>query len=263
MVNFLMSLSRNKDYLATIFCPLYKGEKFIEGYMEDMISQSVFSRVKFHILDCNSPENEYETIERYLGYENILYERLGEDPGLYEAWNICCKRADTDLVGNWNVDDRKSPWSLEALIQPFLLDQDLDISYGATFISEKANERWEEVQKTLIFPCRETNNWKDLVFNNFPHCMPIWKKSIHDRFGYFDTSYETAADSDMWIRAVKAGAKTKMVSDIVGIYYKNPNGRSTDKETFKQMINEVNAMRRKHYPEYKPSNENRTSISSN
>ena len=132
---------------------------------------------------------------------------MSKDPGLYEAWNVCCKRADTPLVGNWNVDDRKSPWSLEALMQPFLLDKDLDISYGATFVSEKANENWDSVQKNVVYPCNETNSWKDLILNNNPHCMPIWKKSIHERFGYFNSSYKTAADSDMWIRAVKGGAK--------------------------------------------------------
>ena len=66
--------------------------------------------------------------------------------------------------------------------------------------------------------------------------MPIWKKSIHDRFGYFDSSYKTAADSDMWIRAVKQGAKIKMVRDVVGIYYQNPNGRSTQPETLKEDV---------------------------
>ena len=80
--------------------------------------------------------------------------------------------------------------------------------------------------------------------------MPIWKKSIHDRFGYFDSSYKTAADSDMWIRAVKQGAKIKMVRDVVGIYYQNPNGRSTDPETLKEMLKEVHGMRKKHYSNY-------------
>ena len=250
MVNFFMSLSSNNNYVATIFCPLYKGKRFIEGYMEDMICQSAFRDVKFHILDCNSPEDEFSVIEKYQGYKNIFYERLDEDPGLYEAWNICCKRSTTPLVGNWNVDDRKSPWSLEALIQPFLLDKDLDISYGATFVSEEANENWENVQKNTIFPCTETNNWKDLIYNNSPHCMPIWKKSLHERFGYFDSSYKTAADSDMWIRAVKGGAKIKMIKDIVGIYYHNPKGRSTDAETLKDMLDEVHGMRKKHDPTY-------------
>lgn len=250
MVNILMNLSSNNSYLATIFCPLYKGRKFIEGYMEDIICQSIFHDIKFHILDCNSPEDEFSVIERYQGYSNIVYQRLDKDPGLYEAWNICCRRARTPLLGNWNVDDRKSPWSLEALTQPFLLDKNLDISYGPTFVSEKANEGWQDVQKSTIFPCNETKSWKDLIFNNSPHCMPVWRRSIHERFGYFNSSYKTAADSEMWIRAVKGGAKIKMIKDITGIYYQNPEGRSTDPETLKEMLDEVHEMRKKHYPAY-------------
>ena len=80
--------------------------------------------------------------------------------------------------------------------------------------------------------------------------MPVWKKSIHDRFGYFDSSYKTAADSDMWIRAAKGGAKIKMIKDLVGIYYDNPKGRSTNPESLKQMLQEVHSMRLKHLPSY-------------
>tara|TARA_R100000908_G_scaffold41500_1_gene19266 strand:- start:812 stop:1558 length:747 start_codon:yes stop_codon:yes gene_type:complete len=245
-----MNLSSTKPPYLTVFCPLFKGSKFIQGYMENMVEQTIFKDVKFHILDCNSPEKEVEVIEKFLGYNNIYYERLDNDPGLYEAWNICCKKADTDLVGNWNVDDRKSPWSLEALLQPFLLDENLDIAYGPTFVSEKANETWGQIKNPRIFPCNETLTWKDLIMNNSPHCMPIWKRSIHDKFGYFDTSYETAADSDMWIRAVKSGASIKKISDVVGIYYHNPQGRSTQPATLKKMLDEVHGMRKKHCPEY-------------
>jgi hypothetical protein len=250
MVNIFMNLSSTKTPSLTVFCPLFKGSEFIQGYMEDMVRQTFFKEVRFHILDCASPDNEFEVIERFLGHKNIFYQRLDYDPGLYEAWNMCCKAADTELVGNWNVDDRKSPWSLEALLQPFLLDSNLDIAYGPTFVSENANESWEEIKDPSIFPCNNTRTWRDLIVNNSPHCMPIWKKSIHDRFGYFDASYETAADSDMWIRAVKGGATIKMVRDVVGIYYQNPRGRSTNPETFKKMLDEVHGMRKKHCPEY-------------
>jgi hypothetical protein len=251
MVDILMNLSSIKPPSLTVFCPLFKGEAFIEGYLEDMVLQTVFSEVDFHILDCGSPENESSIIERFLGYSNIHYEKLDKDPGLYEAWNICCKNACTQLVGNWNVDDRKSPWSIEALRQPFILDSDLDISYGATLVSQKANESWREIKPSLVFPCNDTNGWEDLITNNNPHCMPVWKKSIHDRFGIFDVKYKTAADSDMWIRAVKEGAKIKKVNDIVGIYFDNPKGRSTNPETLNKMLEEVHEMRAKHLPSYK------------
>ena len=250
MLNNSMNLSSPKRASLTVFCPLFKGAKFIEGYMNNMVEQSIFKDVKFHILDCNSPEKEFSVIEKFLGYQNIFYERLDKDPGLYEAWNICCKSSETELLSNWNVDDRKSPWSLEALVRPFLLDENLDIAYGATFVSEIANESWKQIKNPTIFPCNETKTWKDLIINNSPHCMPIWKKSIHDRYGYFDSSYETAADSDMWIRAVKGGATIKKISDIVGVYYQNPHGRSPQPETLKKMLDEVHGMRKKHCPEY-------------
>ena len=66
-----MHLSTDKTPSMTIFCPLFKGEKFIKGYMEDMVKQSIFSEVQFYILDCASPENEHEIIKDYLHYDNI------------------------------------------------------------------------------------------------------------------------------------------------------------------------------------------------
>jgi|TARA_R110000824_G_scaffold102089_2_gene242231 hypothetical protein len=251
MVKNSMNLSSNKGPSLTVFCPLFKGEMYIQGYLEDMVDQTIFKEVSFYILDCNSPHAEFSVIEQFLGYSNIHYKRLDKDPGLYEAWNICCKSASTDLVGNWNVDDRKSPWSLESLRQPFILDTSLDISYGPTLVSDKPNESWSEIRGSSVFPCNETNRWEDLIFNNNPHCMPVWKKTIHDRFGYFDARYKTAADSDMWIRAVKGGAKIKRINDIVGIYFDNPSGRSTNPETLNEMLEEVHEMRGKHLPSYK------------
>jgi hypothetical protein len=55
----------------------------------------------------------------------------------------------------------------------------------------------------------------------------------------------------MWIRAVKKGAKIKKVNDIVGVYFDNPRGRSTNPETLKEMLNEVHTMRGRHLPSYK------------
>jgi glycosyltransferase involved in cell wall biosynthesis len=70
---------------------LYKGEKFIQGYIEDVLAQSIFKDIEFIFLDCNSPENEKDfIIPLTKEYSNIKYHRLDNDPGLYAAWNIVC-----------------------------------------------------------------------------------------------------------------------------------------------------------------------------
>ena len=76
--------------------------------------------------------------------------------------------------------------------------------------------------------------------------MPVWKKNLHYKFGWFDESYKTAADADMWLRCAVGGAKIKLVNHPVGLYFENPTGRSTNPNTLKEMIQEVHEMRKKY-----------------
>ena len=246
---------------VTCYCPVFKGGQFIEGYMEDMLRQTVFEEVQFFILDCASPDNEGEIILSYTKqYPNITYTRLNKDPGLYPAWNFCIQNTDGDFLTNWNVDDRKTPWSLEVMRDFLVLNDDIDLVYGDTVISVSPNEHWSNIQPRDTYICNETNSWKDLLRNNNPHCMPMWRRSLHDKFGLFDEDYLTASDADLWLKAAKAGSQMKKINDTVGIYYHNPTGRSSDPATLKKMVNEVNEMRRKYEPTYKSPHEIKHSL---
>jgi hypothetical protein len=233
---------------------LYKGQKFIQGYIDDMLKQSVFDDIEFIFLDCNSPENEKDFILPLTElYANVKYYRLDHDPGLYPAWNIAVKKCSSNIIGNWNIDDRKNIHSFEILLKAFERDPELDIAYGITYVSTEANETYENNNYEKIYPCLP-HSLKNLLMNNSPHCMPLWKKNLHDRFGYFDESYKTASDGDMWLRSCVGGAKICMVNHPVGLYYHNPQGRSTDQKTIVEMVAEVQSMRQK-YIKYLGNNE--------
>jgi glycosyltransferase involved in cell wall biosynthesis len=244
-----------KNYKCSSFCSLYKGEKFVQGYIEDMLKQSIFNDIEFIFLDCASPENEKDFILPLTEqYSNIKYLRLDSDPGLYAAWNIAVKMCSSDIIGNWNIDDRKSVHSLEILLKVFDRNPNVDLVYGLTYVSLVANERYEDNDYSKIYPCHRPS-LETLLQNNSPHCMPLWKKSLHDRFGYFDESYKTASDSDMWLRSCVGGAIIEMVNHPVGLYYHNPQGRSTNPQVLAEMVAEVVEMRRKytHHLENKES----------
>jgi hypothetical protein len=230
---------------TAVFCSYFKGFDFIKGYIEDALNQSIFENVEFYFLDCASKEGESKIIEEFLVYPNVHLRVLDKDPGLYAAWNICVNWIKEPILGNWNVDDRKSSWSLECLRDQLILDESLDLVYGRTLISYKKNEKFFENKDKLVYPCL-THSLENLLKNNSPHCMPLWRKSLHERFGYFDESLKTAADTDLWLRACKGGAKMKMINDVVGLYFENPTGRSTNPETLAEMIKEVNYVRDKH-----------------
>ena len=68
--------------------------------------------------------------------------------------------------------------------------------------------------------------------------MPMWKKKLHDKFGYFSLDYRYANDWDMWLRFVNGGVKFKKIKEPLGLYYFNPDGNSTSKENFNKKIKE-------------------------
>lgn len=236
----------DSEYRASLFCSFYKGEKFIESYLQNVLEQSVFFDLEFVFLDCDSPENEQAIIEPYVKkYENIKYYKLDKDPGLYAGWNEAIKRCSAQIVGNWNIDDRKNRDGLEFMLKRFESDDDLDILYGFTYISKTANEKYEDNSFENLYPCLP-HSLENLFKNNSPHCMPLWRKNLHDSLGFFDENYKTASDGDFWLRCAIGGAIMEMVNHPVGLYFENPKGRSTNPETLQEMIDEVNTMRKKH-----------------
>jgi hypothetical protein len=53
----------------------------------------------------------------------------------------------------------------------------------------------------------EQGRWM-LVPHNIPHCMPVWRKAVHDKFGYFDEPrFGTFADWAFWLKVTKGGEK--------------------------------------------------------
>ena len=67
---------------------------------------------------------------------------------------------------------------------------------------------------------------------NMPHASPMWRKSIHEDHGLFNEEYKSAGDWDMWLRAASKGSKFKKIPGILGLYYFNPTGISTNPDNF-------------------------------
>src|SRR5205807_1388567 len=58
--------------------------------------------------------------------------------------------------------------------------------------------------------------------------QPMWRKSLHEKCGYFNENFISSGDWEMWCRAVNCDCKFKKVAGLSGLFYWNPNGLSTD-----------------------------------
>jgi hypothetical protein len=211
---------------VSIITSIYKSSKFLFDFLLDVKRQSIFSDCEVLLLDANEDDSDYKIIEPFINIQNFKYLKINKC-NVYKAWNIGIDISTSDILTNWNTDDRRVYNSLEKQVQFLENNNEYDGCYGPTIISKIENEIFENCKSQDIFHALDFN-LKNQLIHNSPHCMPVWRKSIHNICGKFDTFYHSAADYDMWMKVLRNNIKFKNIEEIVGLYYSNPLGISTN-----------------------------------
>lgn len=219
---------KDKNFAVTIITSLYKGEKYIRSFLENMVNQTIFSKCQLFIIDANSPENEQQIIEQYTEiYPNISYLKMPEQIGIYEAWNLAIKESDSEFITNANVDDLHRKDAFELKVNALKSNPEIDVVYSDVFYSFLENMPFEIVEKCGLKTDLPTANKINLLKINSPHNSPLWRRSLHEKIGYFDTAYKSAGDYEFWLRAAFSGSYFMKIPQPVVSYYSNPQGMST------------------------------------
>ena len=215
--------------LVSVLTSLYRGGDFIEQFMDNITGQDIFDDYcELIIVDADSPENESETIKRYLSrHKNINYKRMNYRLGIYDAWNVAAQAARGSYLTNANLDDlrRSDSFSLQAATLDNLPFVDIvyqDLYY--TFDPRLDFDRIAAFGHKTNLPIVTLHN---LVEYNSPHNAPMWRKSLHDELGWFDTHLKSAGDYEFWFRCLAAGKLFYKINDPHVAYYQNPDGLST------------------------------------
>jgi glycosyltransferase involved in cell wall biosynthesis len=214
---------------ATLICSIYNGEKFLHQFLQNILNQDCIEEIEVLLIDANSTDSTSNIISEYK-HSSIIYKKLAERLPVTDTLNIGINLSNSDIVSIWNVDDRRSNFSFKKQIEYIENNPLCDICYGYVAWSFKENESFEENSLNDIYPC-EIVTPESMMTCNSPHCLPVWRKNIHTKFGYFDNNYPTASDYDFWLRCLDNGARFDKIDEIVGSYYYNPNGLSTNSQS--------------------------------
>ncbi len=220
------------NYVVSAVASLYKGRRFVENFLENITSQTIFDKSELIIIDADSPENEEEIVARYHEvYPNIVYRRINYRIGVYDAWNVGVQMARGRYLTNTNVDDLRRRDSFA--IQANALDRYpwADVTYQDVLYNFDASLSFDEVDEFKFrseLPIVTPNNL--LTFNS-PHNAPMWRKSLHQELGLFDTSFKSAGDWEFWLRCLSKGKKFHKTNTAHVVYFQNPEGLSTRPDT--------------------------------
>ena len=229
----LEDISLDEIPRISLITSVFKAEDYIEQLMEDVTRQTIFeSHCEWIILNANKEGDNVEE-ELILEYQkkypnNIIYKRLEVDPGIYDTWNMGIKMATGDFVTNVNCDDRRPAWAYERQAKLLVANPDVDLVYNDSYVTREPNIMWEDVSPNTQRYNFEQFSKEAMLRANLPHNNPMWRRSVHDKHGYFNQYYKSAGDWDFWLRCAFGGSKFKKCSEVLGVYYFNPTGMSTN-----------------------------------
>ena len=218
---------------VSLITSVFKGEQFIKEFFVDITRQTIFSDCQLVLVAPELADDapERAAIDIYTSkYKNIKFIELESDPGIYECWNIGIRASSSRYITNANLDDRKHPCFLERLWLELETHQDVDLVYAPCLMTTTPNESFEFNSSRNIYPCYEFDGVRGLLKHNSPHCNPMWRRGLHEEYGFFDKEFRSAGDHEMWLRAVSQGSIFKQVKQPLSLYYFNPKGISTNPE---------------------------------
>jgi glycosyltransferase involved in cell wall biosynthesis len=218
------------EYRATIIVSLYNAAEKLPLFLRTLQHQTLIKRGEAEVVlvDSGSPGNEYEVFKNLapdLNYP-ILYARSPQRETIQSAWNRGIKLAKSPYLAFLGVDETILPECLEILAEELDQDPELDWAIGHSLVT---NVDTKGGWVSDIMPYDRTGYEQDLVY--LETCYLSWvgalyRKSIHERFGYYDQSFRGAGDTEFKNR-VMPFIKSKVVDKMLGLFWNYPDERTT------------------------------------
>lgn len=208
-------LNPYKISVITAIGPISIYGKFLQRYLDNVIEQHFFQQTE-HVIVYSE---WHESFNLFLKYPNFKLVKEDEQRGVYNAWNIGIQAATTDYVTNWNVDDIRHPINTK-IKYDVIIQNNCDVVYNWYYGTDNPDLSFynmdQGAQPSIKFP-DEYEKYAKIACLIGPD--PLWKKSLHTEVGYFDyENFNTIGDWEMWIRFAEAGAKFRLIPEILCIY---------------------------------------------
>lgn len=228
----------NKEIKISIITSLYNSIAYLEYFLQNFLEITNLEEVELIIIHNDPSEEEKEIIGKYSAkIPHLVYKEVPLE-GLYNSWNRAIQLSSGKYLAMWSVDDRRVPDSLEK--QAEVLDNDEDcmivtgdyykvFNYGDT----KGHLKKDPAKKSLFNKIPKFNNG----------CFLMWRKSVHQKVGYFDEQLKIGGDWEFWCR-VTYKYKAKSTETLLGYFLRiNDEGLSKAKSKNKNIENQIIKMR--------------------
>lgn len=195
---------------VTALVSVYNSGDWLENRINNLLQSTV--DLTIWCVNADSPDPRDEQIA--LSFKDkIKYERLPAKIGVYAAWNHIIKQCSSQYVTNANTDDTVAPNCYEKLIVGAEADNHT-FAYCSWYTTHIPNLVWPPACNNVDEPGQYNGNLEAGGVGHFP----LWRRDLHDKYGYFDERFKALGDADWWARCYYKGERFTWVREALGCY---------------------------------------------
>lgn len=216
-------MNTQNTILVSTITPAFRMKKYLKKFLEELPKQTIFSNLEV-VLDHNEPDAEEITWvqdfqKKYPGkIKHLIVDKV--DP-IGTSMNRCIKEASGDYVTIWNVDDLRTPNSIESQYNALKNNPEYGATYGDYIVVRSFGATTGSLVKHSP-TISKTELTRSMSFGPFY----MFKKSLVETAGYFDEQLTSGADFDLAIR-LAFNTKAIMTKELLGYYLNEGLGAST------------------------------------
>lgn len=221
---------------VSLISSVFNGDSELPPFLENISQLDGYENDEHLLIRPGSPGHEHENLVEYvLGNPSSVYVNLVRDPGLYATWNLGVRLANGRYLSNANLDDRRAPQQLTSLTSKLEVNPEVAAVSTALRISEDPLMSWHDSSRLpLMFgdvssqiygvPELFKKTPEGIKSRNLPHCMPVWRRTLHGKHGWFDERlYGPSADWEFWLRCGRGGERFSFLGQPLGLYRRSPD----------------------------------------
>lgn len=219
---------------VSVLMTLYNGANKLAHFLSALQLQTLNRRgeMELVIVDSNSPMDEYAAFKQAALAFPIptLFARTRNRETIQTAWNRAIPLARAPYISLLGVDEAIVPHALERLAGVLDAEPHTDWAQGSILTTE-ADKYGNQASDIMTYD--KTGYTNDLVYLETCYLGPVGamhRKAVHDRVGYFDSTFRGAGDTEYKNR-VLPGLKVTTVPDLLGLYVNFPEERTTQSPT--------------------------------
>ena len=205
--------------------PATGDERLLRALLEDLEGQSIAAELEIVVADSGSAPKVQATIQEFQRYyDNVVRVPTDKQASRCEDINRCIKVARGSYLTLALAGSRRHRKALARMARKLDHRPDVALVHGDVAVTDKDMRKFDPAHALGYYWWPEFN--RRLLFQG---CsigpLAVWRRELHDRYGYFDAGFGPAAAYEFWLRIARS-ERFLHISELMGYWLPGKDGRA-------------------------------------